>query len=246
MIDFKYYALSALAVLISLTVHEFSHAYIADKLGDRTARSLGRLTLNPIKHMDFIGALCMLVFKFGWAKPVPINLKNFRKPKRDFALTAIAGPTSNIILSVISGFFYILCLNNLYDLGTMEGFLPNLLYNLCQFLLIMHLLNIGLAIFNLIPIPPLDGSRLLGLVLPPKAYYAMLKNERYIYYGMLAWLLAGDYVALILRKIPVIADTAWLNGLVGIFSLSDILGIAINSVSGWILDMWALLPFLKI
>ena len=74
----------------------------------------------------------------------------------------------------------------------------------------------------------------------------MLKNERYIYYGMLAWLLAGDYVALILRKIPVIADTAWLNGLVGIFSLSDILGIAINSVSGWILDMWALLPFLKI
>lgn len=244
MFDFKYYALSALAVLISLTVHEFSHAFVADKLGDHTARNLGRLSLNPIKHLDIIGALCMLVFKFGWAKPVPINLRNFKNPKRDFAITAIAGPISNITLSIISGFFYLLCLSNLVSIGLTEGFVPNLLYNLCQFLLIMHMLNIGLAIFNLIPIPPLDGSRLLGLVLPPKAYYAMLKNERYIYYGLLGWLLLGDYVARILRTIPFVAETAWLKSLVGIFSLSEILGNAISTVSGWILDLWAILPFL--
>ena len=107
--DFPYYqrliilAFMLFVVFGSLTIHEVAHGYASYALGDDTAKDRERLTLNPIKHMDFIGALCMLVFKFGWAKPVPINLKNFRKPKRDFALTAIAGPTSNIILSVISG-----------------------------------------------------------------------------------------------------------------------------------------------
>ena len=100
--DFPTLILSVLAVIIALTVHEFSHGFIAYKLGDDTAKSLGRLTLNPLKHLDPIGALTMIFFRFGWAKPVPINPRNFKKPKRDFALTAVAGPMSNIILAFFS------------------------------------------------------------------------------------------------------------------------------------------------
>ena len=98
--------LTAVAVLITLSIHEFSHAYAAYKLGDDTAKNLGRLSINPIKHLDPIGALCMLFFRFGWAKPVPINPRNLKKPKRDFAVSALAGPLSNLILGFIfSGVF---------------------------------------------------------------------------------------------------------------------------------------------
>ena len=98
--------LTAVAVLITLSIHEFSHAYAAYKLGDNTAKNLGRLSINPIKHLDPIGALCMLFFRFGWAKPVPINPRNFKNPKRDFAISALAGPLSNLILGFIfSGIF---------------------------------------------------------------------------------------------------------------------------------------------
>ena len=96
-----YYILTAIAVLISLTVHEYSHGLAAYKLGDTTARDMGRLTLNPIKHIDPIGALCLLFFHVGWAKPVPINARNFRHPKRDFAITALAGPVSNLIMAFV-------------------------------------------------------------------------------------------------------------------------------------------------
>ena len=207
--DIKYYALSILAVLISLTVHEFSHAYTACKLGDRTSESLGRLTLNPLKHIDPIGAICMIVFHFGWAKPVPINLRNFKKPKRDFALTAIAGPISNLTMAFFSGLLYLIALKSLLGCADAQDFLTNLLYNACVFLGIMHTLNIGLALFNLIPIPPLDGSRLLAVILPVKIYYALLKKERYIYYGMIAWLLLGDRLVYVLRNLAIVQNTPW-------------------------------------
>ena len=102
------YALSALVVLIALTVHEFSHGYAAYKLGDPTAKNLGRLSLNPLKHLDPIGAICMIVFRIGWAKPVPINARYFRRPKRDFAITALAGPISNLVLAFLSALVYLL------------------------------------------------------------------------------------------------------------------------------------------
>ena len=101
-------ALSALAVLIILPIHEFAHGYMAYKLGDNTARDMGRLSLNPMRHLDPLGALCMVVFHFGWAKPVPINPRNFKKPKRDFALTALAGPLSNLLMAFFSSFIYLL------------------------------------------------------------------------------------------------------------------------------------------
>ena len=106
--DIRIIILSALATLITLSIHEFSHALAAHKLGDDTAKYMGRLTINPIKHLDPIGALCMVFFRFGWAKPVPINPRNFKNPKRDFALSAMAGPLSNLVIAFFSSFFYML------------------------------------------------------------------------------------------------------------------------------------------
>ena len=106
MIDFYTLILTAFATIITLTVHEFSHGYMAYKLGDPTAKNLGRLTLNPIKHIDPIGAVCMLFFHVGWAKPVPISLRYFKKPKRDFALTALAGPVSNLVIAILSALIF--------------------------------------------------------------------------------------------------------------------------------------------
>ena len=158
--------LNLVAVLVALTVHEYAHGYAAYKLGDNTASSLGRLTLNPIKHLDPFGALCMLFFRFGWAKPVPINPRNFKNPKRDFAITAVAGPLTNIVISFISAFFLLLC-NRLFTV-TGSVMLNNMQYYTTLFLYIFHAVNLGLGIFNLIPIPPFDGSRILNAVLPPR------------------------------------------------------------------------------
>jgi Zn-dependent protease len=127
-----YYALSALAVLIILPIHEFAHGYAAYKLGDNTAKNLGRLSLNPLRHLDPIGALCMVVFHFGWAKPVPINARNFKYPKRDFAIVAMAGPLANLLLSLLGAFLYLLTLALCRDLVFYE---TNFLYYLLHFIL---------------------------------------------------------------------------------------------------------------
>lgn len=253
-----YYILSALAALIALTVHEYAHGYAAYKLGDDTAKNFGRLTLNPLKHLDPIGTICMIFLHVGWAKPVPINMRNFKEPRKGFAITAVAGPISNLILSFVSVPFLLLLGNiqfetlpvwamytyNIYPEAM--GFGYTLALNTYVLLLLFHSINIGFAIFNLLPIPPLDGSRLLGVVLPAKAYYTLLKYEQKIYYGVIAWLIIGNYVADALRMIPIIASSPILSFIVGIFSLSDMLGAAISFVSGLMLDFWQLIPFLKI
>lgn len=241
-----YYILTALAVLITLTVHEFSHGYAAYKLGDTSAKDSGRLTLNPIKHIDPIGALCMLLFHFGWAKPVPVDLRNFKKPKRDFAITALAGPLSNLIFSVISAFLYLLTFKLFSGVTTDSPFIFALMQNTVKFLYILHAVNIGLAIFNLIPIPPLDGSRLLAVILPERLYYKLLDNERKIYFALLGWLLLGDIVKGALLSVPFIAANPILSFIAGIFSLSDMIGFAIDGLSGLILQLFSLIPFLQI
>ncbi len=247
----KIYILTALAALIALTVHEVSHGYAAYKLGDNTAKNLGRLTLNPLKHLDPIGTVCMVLFKIGWAKPVPVNTRNFKKPKRDFALVALAGPSINLIIAFFSAGLYALLFalsRERLIAASISGeldFLTNLLINTLTFISLFYSVNIGLGVFNLIPIPPFDGSRILHAVLPEKIYFGIMKYERQIYIGTLAWLFLGDFVAMILRSIPLIAASPVLYSIVGIFDLGGMISVAIDFVSGLMLKFWQLIPFFR-
>jgi Zn-dependent protease len=241
-----YILLSATAVLITLTLHECAHGYMAYKLGDPTARNMGRLTLNPISHIDPIGALCLIFFRFGWAKPVPINPRHFKKPKRDFALTALAGPLSNIIMAFVSAGLYLLLFAALRDVVFSKDFLYQLAKNTLSFIFIFHSVNVGLGVFNLIPVPPLDGSRLLNVILPPKMYFGIMRYERTIYFVLLGWLLLGGYVSSFLLSIPLVASSAPLSFIAELFSLSGILGKLMNLISDLMLSFWQLIPALKL
>ena len=184
-LDVVIYILSTLTVIfLTLPVHEFAHGWAAVKLGDNTPRWQGRLTINPFAHIDYIGALCILLFGFGWAKPVQVNQNNFRNPKRDMALTALAGPVSNIIVALITMLLFNACLNLLGVIGVWMQYVA-------WFFFYVASINVSLAVFNLIPIPPLDGSRLLSALLPYKYYYALMRYERYIFFGLLALLWIG-------------------------------------------------------
>ena len=141
------------SILIASTVHEYAHAYAAFKLGDATAKAEGRLTLNPLKHIDPIGAISMILFRFGWSKPVPINEYNFENRERDTALTSLAGPVSNLILASLTALVNVIIPDNTIPL------IEFLLYTFAT-------INLALAIFNLIPIPPLDGHKIVRALLP--------------------------------------------------------------------------------
>lgn len=158
-------------VFCTLPVHEYAHALVADKLGDKTARLSGRLTLNPMAHIDILGAIMILFVGFGYAKPVPVNPRNFKNPKKGMALTALAGPFSNILMAVVFMF-----LSNVLSLFGSSLFVQAFYV----FFSFAASINIGLAVFNLIPIPPLDGSRVLELLIPDKYYYKFAQYERYI------------------------------------------------------------------
>ena len=160
-------------VFVCSPVHELAHAWAAYKLGDDTAKRDGRLTFNPLKHIDPIGMLMILVFGFGYAKPVPVNFGRLHNPKRDGALVALAGPTSNIVMSFILGFGYV-ALQKLFMTTQAQA-----VEIISVFFFYGAYINIALAVFNLLPIPPLDGSKILAGILPDKVYWKYMQYERY-------------------------------------------------------------------
>lgn len=169
--------ITVIASMLCISVHELCHGLVAWALGDSTARRSGRLSLNPLAHIDPVGFLMLLIARVGWAKPVPIDIRAFRHPKRDMALTALAGPCSNFVLALISVFAASLVYK--FADGAVWAYI---IYFLCY----VCVLCVGLGLFNLIPMPPLDGSKLLFSVLPNRLYYGYLRYERYLLLPIIA------------------------------------------------------------
>lgn len=169
------------AILVSLTFHELAHAYVSYKLGDPTAKNMGRLSLNPLKHLDIFGTIMLLISSFGWAKPVPINPMYYDNRKRGTMLVSIAGPLSNVLLALIFALpkQYI---SAKYGIPASYQYLPSWDYRAVIFNLsaVFFTINIGLAVFNILPVPPLDGSKILSGILPSNQYYKFLQYENYI------------------------------------------------------------------
>lgn len=172
--DFTYILsilLGLIPSLLCITLHELSHGFVAYKLGDDTAKSRGRLTLNPLKHLDPMGLLMMLVFHVGWAKPVPVNMYRFKNPKRGMAVTALAGPVSNLLIAVVFMF--------LYGAAYIPLGRSAVGYYFLQMIQLTAIISIGLGIFNLLPLPPLDGSKVLFSLMSDESYYKLMRYERY-------------------------------------------------------------------
>ncbi len=179
-------------MMLALSLHESAHGYVAYKCGDNTAYNLGRLTLNPIKHLDPVGFICLLVFGYGWANPVPINTRNFRNPKRGMALSALAGPVSNLLLgilcAVVAGVLWG-CWNYLAVFTNAPEYWIRVLLLLYQAVMYSALINFIYMTFNMIPVPPFDGSRVALAFLPTNTYFKIMRYERQIMFGVLIALL---------------------------------------------------------
>ena len=185
------FLLSLPIFLLALSFHETAHGYVASKLGDPTARSLGRLTLNPLKHLDPIGFLCMILFGMGWAKPVPVDTRYFKKPRRDMALTALAGPLSNVLMAAIFALLLRLSYTGLEFISIGNSTAATVLTIWHSFLMLGIRLNAMLAVFNMIPVSPLDGGRILNFFLPSRLVYKISRYERVISLVLMAALMVG-------------------------------------------------------
>ena len=172
--DFSYVLsllLSVVPSLLCITLHELSHGLVAWRLGDPTAKNAGRLTLNPLKHLDPMGLLMMMTVHVGWAKPVPVDMRRFRNPKRGMALTALAGPVSNVLITIVFLALYGALYRPLHGSAAGEYLL--------EMIDLTAIISLGLAIFNLLPLPPLDGSKVLFSLLSDEGYLRLMRYERY-------------------------------------------------------------------
>ena len=194
------------ASLLCITFHETCHGLAAYRLGDNTAKRMGRLSLNPLKHVDLRGLIMMALFRFGWAKPVPVDMRNFKNPKAGMALTALAGPVSNVVLAYAA---VVLC-NFVIFLADRLGS-TWLLLALAQFVVYVEIISAGLAVFNVFPIPPLDGSKVLFALLSDRAYDRLMRYEKYGM-GLLMVLLVTGAID---RPLGAMRDwlLTWLNSL---------------------------------
>ena len=199
---------SVVIIFTVLPLHEYAHGWVAYKLGDNTAKYSGRLTLNPIEHIDPLGALGILLFGFGWAKPVPIDSRNFKNPKSGMALTALAGPASNLLAAVLGAILYHL-------IFLLKAYLPaSILFGVMFFFQYYIIINIGLAIFNLIPIPPLDGSKILAAFLPDRIIYKFMQYQNIVSFILFGLIILGALsVPLAFLQGQVYKGIMWLVGL---------------------------------
>ena len=208
-LDFSYVislGISALAAILCICVHESAHGLAALALGDPTAKQQGRISLNPLRHVDLVGLVMLAVAHVGWAKPVRIDPRYFKNPKAGMALTALAGPVSNFLLAFLTGFVAALCY-----FGSELHSGSKLLYYLFEFFYTTTLISCGLGVFNLIPISPLDGSKVLYAFLPERAYFTLMRYERYGMFLLIALVMFG--------------------------ALNGILGPAVEAVSGFVMRL---------
>lgn len=200
--------LSLPALLIGLTLHEFAHGYVAFRLGDPTAKNMGRLTLNPIKHLDPLGAIFLLIFHFGWAKPVPVNPMYFKGDRKKGMLwVALAGPVTNILIAILTAIVWKVVEPRDW---IMLGILANIFY-----------INLILAVFNIIPVPPLDGSKILAGMLPSKYGYVIYNIEKYGYMVLILLMITGIINRILIPLVQLVGLA--ITGLLGVNSLQAIL-----------------------
>lgn len=179
-----------LLLFTAVPVHECAHALIADKLGDPTPKAQGRITLNPFAHLTLWGSLMLIVAGFGWGKPVAVDARNFKHPKRDMAITALAGPVSNLLMSYLSMVIYKILISHAV-IGSMSDDAAEIASYVGVIFLMSMYLNVGLAVFNFLPLPPLDGSKIFNSVLPDKYYWKVMQYERYIMIAVIILLYSG-------------------------------------------------------
>ena len=179
------YIINALVLFTAVPVHECAHAWAAEKMGDDTGRQQGRITLNPFAHLSLMGSIMMLLVGFGWGKPVMIDPRNFKNPKKGMVLSSLAGPVSNFVMA-----FLAMIIGKIFLFVGIATGNDILLYLYFAFRLIV-IINISLAVFNFLPIPPLDGSKIFNAILPERWYFTIMKYENFIFIGLIVLLYSG-------------------------------------------------------